>query len=154
MSGLTPKKAGFQSTRSARLPTSIEPTSWLTPWARSLLTDVASRSEPRALDVVSERAQEMLVPYDLQQMRATDRDASPLGLPIRRPFRDHSRLLDMQRDRVDEVDDIALVGQRKGVRSRSLLSADHMPGAVIVGPKINVVDTQCRGSRRHQADRI
>ena len=29
--GLTPKKAGFQTTRSASLPTSIEPTSWLMP---------------------------------------------------------------------------------------------------------------------------
>jgi hypothetical protein len=29
--GLTPKKAGFQSTRSASLPTSIEPTRWLMP---------------------------------------------------------------------------------------------------------------------------
>ena len=30
--GLVPKKAGFQSTRSANLPTSIEPTSWSNPW--------------------------------------------------------------------------------------------------------------------------
>ncbi|MOA17090.1 hypothetical protein D3C78_1373320 [compost metagenome] len=33
ISGFTPKKAGFHNTRSARLPTSIEPISWLTPWA-------------------------------------------------------------------------------------------------------------------------
>jgi hypothetical protein len=31
--GLTPKKAGFQNTRSAHLPTSMLPTSWLMPWA-------------------------------------------------------------------------------------------------------------------------
>ena len=31
--GLTPKKAGFQSTRSAHLPISTEPTSWLMPFA-------------------------------------------------------------------------------------------------------------------------
>ena len=33
ISGFTPKKAGFQSTRSASLPGSIEPTSWAIPWA-------------------------------------------------------------------------------------------------------------------------
>ncbi|MNL46937.1 hypothetical protein D3C87_1696890 [compost metagenome] len=33
ISGFTPKKAGFQSTRSARLPTSTEPICWLMPWA-------------------------------------------------------------------------------------------------------------------------
>ena len=30
--GLTPKKAGFHTTRSASLPTSTEPTRWLMPW--------------------------------------------------------------------------------------------------------------------------
>ncbi|MNG39157.1 hypothetical protein D3C84_1271100 [compost metagenome] len=30
--GFTPKNAGRHSTRSAHLPTSIEPTSWLMPW--------------------------------------------------------------------------------------------------------------------------
>jgi hypothetical protein len=30
--GLTPKKAGFHSTRSASLPTSMEPTVWAMPW--------------------------------------------------------------------------------------------------------------------------
>jgi hypothetical protein len=33
ISGLTPKKAGFHSTRSASLPTSTDPTSWARPWA-------------------------------------------------------------------------------------------------------------------------
>ena len=33
ISGLTPKNAGFHSTRSASLPTSIEPTRWPKPWA-------------------------------------------------------------------------------------------------------------------------
>ena len=33
MSGFTPKKAGDHSTRSARLPISIEPTSCAMPWA-------------------------------------------------------------------------------------------------------------------------
>ena len=33
IAGFTPKKAGFQSTRSASLPTSIEPTSWAMPCA-------------------------------------------------------------------------------------------------------------------------
>ena len=33
MSGFTPKKAGFHSTRSARLPISSEPSSCATPWA-------------------------------------------------------------------------------------------------------------------------
>ena len=30
--GFTPKNAGRHSTRSARLPTSTEPTSWAMPW--------------------------------------------------------------------------------------------------------------------------
>ncbi|MNU06002.1 hypothetical protein D3C72_2510210 [compost metagenome] len=33
ISGFTPKKAGLHSTRSARLPTSMEPMCWLMPWA-------------------------------------------------------------------------------------------------------------------------
>ena len=31
--GFTPKKAGFHTTKSAHLPTSMLPTSWLMPWA-------------------------------------------------------------------------------------------------------------------------
>ncbi|MNW19375.1 hypothetical protein D3C71_2193380 [compost metagenome] len=33
--GLTAKNAGAQSTRSASLPTSTEPTSWAMPWVRA-----------------------------------------------------------------------------------------------------------------------
>src|SRR5271165_775892 len=36
--GLTPKNAGFHSTRSARRPGSTEPTTWLMPWAIAGLT--------------------------------------------------------------------------------------------------------------------
>ena len=37
VAGLTPKKAGLQSTRSASLPTSTEPTSWPMPWVMAEL---------------------------------------------------------------------------------------------------------------------
>ncbi|MNU11231.1 hypothetical protein D3C72_2589210 [compost metagenome] len=36
--GFTPKKAGFQTTRSAHLPGAMLPTSWLMPWAMAGLT--------------------------------------------------------------------------------------------------------------------
>ena len=39
-------------------------------------------------DVVAERAAELLAPFDLQQMRAAERQAERFGVELRRPFRD------------------------------------------------------------------
>jgi len=61
---------------------------WLTEWARTRIEAEETESPRGPVDLAAERASELLAPFDLQHMRAAERDAEPFGVEILRPYRD------------------------------------------------------------------